>query len=309
MGVSVLRRLRRLHGYSLKRRIIPHSLRAGILRRVLRHRLGLIGFILVIILVVMAIAPGLFTSWSPVQGDQAQGLLAPGQATPDGVHWMGTDPLGRDIWARVVYGARISLGTAALVTLLAAALGFFVGLLAGSTGGVIDSILMRLADIQLAFPALLLAIALVALLGPGLQNVVPTLIVLGWAQYARIIRGVVLSLREREYVIASRALGARSSHILFRHLAPNALPTCLVLASLHFGRIIIIESSLSFLGLGALPPTPTWGGMLADGRNYMFVAWWMTTFPGLAIFTATLGVNLLGEALREILDPRLSRSL
>ena len=189
--------------------------------------------------------------------------------------------------------------------LISGVLGMVIGLVAGYFGGRVDDFLMRLADIQLAFPFILLAIAVIGVLGPSLRNIIIVIGVSSWVVYARVVRGEVLSIREREYVHAAIALGSRNGRVLWSHVLPNTFTPWLVVATLDMARVIVIESALSFLGLGVQPPTPTWGGMLADGRVYLSTAWWLATFPGLAILVTVLGINLLGDGLRDTLDPRL----
>ena len=188
---------------------------------------------------------------------------------------------------------------------IAGTLGLVIGLVSGYFGGWVDDLFMRLADIQLAFPFILLALAVIGVLGPSLGNIIAVVGVSGWVVYARIVRGEVLSLREREFVQAARAVGSPAARVIVRHVVPNAFTPWLVIATLDMARVIIVESALSFLGLGVPPPTPTWGAMLADGRVYMSTAWWLATFPGLAILVTVLGINLLGDGLRDTLDPRL----
>ena len=220
-------------------------------------------------------------------------------------HPLGTDPLGRDVLSRILYGARTSLAVAGAAVLLAAALGIFLGLLSGYAGSWVDALIMRLADIQLSFPYLLLAIAVMALLKPSLVNLIIVLVLRSWVVYARLIRVVTLSAREREFVTAARALGGGGARIVLRHIAPNAVGPAIVVSSFQLAELIIVESSLSFLGLGVQPPTPSWGGMVSDGREYVSSAWWLSAFPGLAIVLTVLGANLFGDALRRALDPRL----
>jgi peptide/nickel transport system permease protein len=220
-------------------------------------------------------------------------------------HPLGTDHLGRDILSRILYGGRISLGVGLSAVTLSALIGVTLGLLAGFYGGRTDAVIMRVADVFLAIPYILLAMGVVFALGPSLLNVILVMAVTRWVQFARIVRADVLSIREREFVSGARARGNRSLRLLFHHVLPNALTPIIVVATLELAFMIIYESALSFLGLGVQPPTPTWGWMLADGRNYVASAWWLATFPGLAIMLTVLAVNLLGDWLRDTLDPRL----
>jgi peptide/nickel transport system permease protein len=220
-------------------------------------------------------------------------------------HPLGTDHLGRDILSRILYGGRISLGVGLSAVTLSGLIGVILGLLAGFHGGRTDAFIMRVVDVFLAIPYILLAMGVVFALGPSLLNVILVMAVTRWVQFARIVRADVLSIREREFVSGARARGNRSVRLLLRHVLPNALTPIIVVATLELAFMIIYESALSFLGLGVQPPTPTWGWMLADGRNYVATAWWLATFPGLAIMLTVLAVNLLGDWLRDTLDPRL----
>jgi peptide/nickel transport system permease protein len=222
-------------------------------------------------------------------------------------HPLGTDHLGRDVYSRLIYGAQMSLAISVLAAFLGAVVGVAAGLVAGYRGGPVDAIIMRLADLNLAFPLILLALAVVALLGANLKNLVIVMSITTWMIYARVVRGLSLGLREREFVQAARALGAHDARIIARHVLPNVLAPVMVIWTLEVARIILMESALSFLGLGVPPPTPTWGRMLAEGRDYLTVAGWIAVFPGLAILLTVLGINLLGDGLRDLLDPRLRR--
>jgi len=223
----------------------------------------------------------------------------------DWSHPLGTDALGRDVLTRILYGARTSLGVAGVAVLVAATVGILLGLAAGYAGSWADALIMRLADVQLSFPYLLLAIAVMAFLKPSLVNLVIVLVLRSWVVYARLIRVVTLSARERDFVVAARALGGGGARIVFRHIAPNVVGPAIVVSTFQIAELIIVESSLSFLGLGVQPPTPSWGGMVSEGRDYVSSAWWLSALPGLAIVVTVLGANLSGDALRRSLDPRL----
>jgi peptide/nickel transport system permease protein len=275
-------------------------------RRLARRRTSLFGLVVVAVVVLTALAAAFVTPFDPVEQNIGERLKAPLTRDADGrVHLLGTDHLGRDILARIVFGARPALLVGFAAVAISGVLGMLSGLVAGYFGGRVDDVLMRLADIQLAFPFILLAIAVIGVLGPSLTTIICVIGVSSWVVYARIVRGAALSLREREFVQAAQALGSRDGRILLRHVLPNVFTPWLVVATLDMARVIVIESALSFLGLGVQPPTPTWGGMLADGRVYISTAWWLATFPGLAILITVLGINLFGDGLRDTLDPRL----
>jgi len=277
------------------------------LRRLARRRTALFGLVVVALVLVAALGAPWLVAWDPIEQDITHRLAPPGSQDPAGrVHVLGTDHLGRDILARIVFGARPALMVGFAAVAISGLLGMGVGLLSGYFGGRVDDVFMRLADIQLAFPFILLAIAVIGVLGPSLPVIIVVIGVSSWVVYARIVRSSVLSLREREFVQAALALGSRDGRVLLRHILPNALTPWLVVATLDMARVIVIESALSFLGLGVQPPTPTWGGMLADGRVYISTAWWLATFPGLAILFTVLGINLFGDGLRDTLDPRLN---
>jgi len=275
-------------------------------RRLARRRTALFGLLVVGAVLVAALGAPWLTSFDPTEQDITNRLKAPGWPDPSGrIHPLGTDHLGRDLLARVVFGARPALMVGFAAVAISGLLGLVVGLVSGYFGGRTDDVFMRLADIQLAFPFILLAIAVIGVLGPSLPVIIVVIGVSSWVVYARVVRGSALSLREREFVQAAQALGSRDGRILVRHVLPNVLTPWLVVATLDMARVIVIESALSFLGLGVQPPTPTWGGMLADGRVYISTAWWLATFPGLAILVTVLGINLFGDGLRDTLDPRL----
>lgn len=281
-------------------------------RRVFRrlvHRPGAaIAIFLLASFLVLAIAAPHVSPRSPAQQELDARLIPPGGMSRLGGHWLGTDHLGRDILARVIYGTRVSLlvGTGAVV--LGATVGILLGSIAGFGGGWRDSVIMRIVDVQLAIPMVLVAIGWAAFVRPSLMSVTIMIALWGWAKYARVSRGAVLVLREQEFVLAAAALGATRTRLIIRHVLPNLLPIVLVLATLEVGRAILLESTLSFLGLGLQPPTVSWGVMLDDAKDYLEVAWWGAVFPGLAISLFVLSANLLGDALRDALDPRLRRS-
>ena len=219
-------------------------------------------------------------------------------------HWLGTDKLGRDILSRIIYGGRISLLVGITTVALSLAIGIVIGSLSGYFGGWIDQMLMRLVDILMAFPGILLAIAFTAVLGPGLDHVILALCLIGWTSYARLVRGEILSLRERDFIQAARSLGCRPKRIILRHLLPNLLPPLLIQSTFGLAAAIVAEGSLSFLGLGVEPPTPSWGAMLNDGRQFLLVAPHITTYPGLGLMISVLALNLIGDALQDRLDRR-----
>ena len=272
-----------------------------------KSRTGLVGFILLAFFVLVAI----FAPWlglpSPIRGDLVARLAPPTWTSlfSPGVHPLGTDEVGRDILSRIVHGSRLTLTIAATAVILGGIVGTFLGIVAGFYGGVVDRILMRLVDIQLALPLMLLALLVVAALGPSFSNLVIVLALTSWIRYARIIRGQVLALREREFVQSAHAIGASTMRIMLRHILPNVLTPALVVATLELARIIIMDAALSFLGLGIQPPNPSWGRMLADGRVYISTAWWIVTFPGVTILLTVLSVNLVGDWLRDYFDPKL----
>ena len=259
--------------------------------------------------VVAAFAPALAPS-DPVKNRLLDRLTPPMWAQGGSPrHPLGTDTLGRDVLSRLLHGARISLTVGLAAVLVAGVVGVGLGLVAGYRGGWADDLLMRLGDIQLAFPVLLLGVAVIAVLGASLVNMIFVLGASGWVTYARIARGETLSLKERDFVAAARALGAPARHVVVRHLLPNVLPSLMVVATFSVARTIIAEASLSFLGLGLPPPAPSWGAMLDEGRNYVTTGWWLALFPGLAILLLVLAINLCGDWLRDALDPRMEKGI
>lgn len=283
------------------------------LRRLTRslrtNPVALISLVLLVAILVIAIAAPSLAPFDPT----AQSLrlrLRPPSWLPGGEpgYLLGTDPLGRDMLSRILYGARVSILVGVLAVLIQTVIGVGVGLVSGFYGGAIDNVVMRIADVQQAIPFLVLVVAVAAVVGPSFLNTVLILGVTGWVTYGRVVRAQVLSLMQLEYVTASRALGGKDARIMLRHLLPNLVASITVVATLTISAMILIEASLSFLGLGVPPPTPTWGGMVADGRNYLVTAWWVSVFPGLAIFVTVLVINLVGDWLREALDPTLRSS-
>ena len=278
------------------------STRPSVFRALLGNRTGMAGLLIVSAVALVAIAAPLLSLDDPTRVDALRRLSPPSAATP-----FGTDNLGRDILSRLIWGARLSLGTAGLAALLILTIGVGLGMIAGFYGGVLDDLLMRVVDVLLAFPALILALAIAGVLGPSITSVMIGIVAVAWADYARVMRGQVLAARERQYVEAARAIGVPDLRILARHLLPNVLPPILVLASLEMGGLILAISGLSFLGLGAQPPTPEWGAMLNDGRAFIAAAPQLMIYPGLAISIVVVGFNLLGDGLRDAFDPHLRR--
>jgi peptide/nickel transport system permease protein len=277
----------------------------GVVGLLLRNRFATFGMLLYVLFVLVAVAAPLLAPADPNAQILAERLKPPTFLDPSSGHVLGADNLGRDIWSRVMFGARVSITVGLATVTVCAVLGSVLGAIAGYARGRVDAALMLALDIWMAFPPLVLAIALSAAFGTGLLNLILALALTGWVSYCRVVRGEVLALREREFVLAARVVGASGARVVARHLVPNVLAPVLVLATLELGTVIISEAALSFLGLGVGASVPTWGGMLNDGRQFLRQAWWPATFPGLAISALVLSVNLLGDGLRDVLDPRL----
>ena len=264
-----------------------------------RAPLTLMGMATALAVVVVALMAPVLAPYSPSQPNPAQRLQPPSL-----VHPMGTDELGRDILSRVIWGARASVGAGVLVTVIAAAVGLLIGSAVGYLGGWVDALVMRIMDIILSFPSLVLAMALAAALGPSFTSAMLAVAFVRTPLYTRLARGQALSLRERDFVRAARTFGSSNAWIILRHILPDTVPTIVVQATLGIGEAVLIASSLSFIGLGAQPPMAEWGAMVATGRRFLLEQWWLATFPGLAIFITTIAFNLAGDGLRDLLDPR-----
>jgi peptide/nickel transport system permease protein len=264
------------------------------------NRLAVIGMLIILGLVVLAVFAPLLAPHSPYIGDLAKSRLLPSSAT----HWLGTDDQGRDILSRLIYGSRLTLQVVLLVAIIAAPLGLLVGTVAGYAGGWVDAVLMRITDIFLAFPKLVLALAFVAALGPGIGNAIIAIAITSWPPYARIARAETLTVRNSDYISAVRLMGASPWRIVLRHIMPLCISSLIVRVTLDMAGIILTAAGLGFLGLGAQPPLPEWGAMIASGRRFILDQWWVAAMPGFAILIVSLGFNLLGDGLRDALDPR-----
>jgi peptide/nickel transport system permease protein len=283
-------------------RVRASSLWRDAIRRLVRNRGALAGLAILALLALMAIAAPLVAPYDPNAIAPVSNLAAPSAA-----HLFGTDQFGRDVLSRIMFGARLSFEVGFIAVSLAMACGVVLGLIAGYFGHTVDAVIMVLIDIMLAFPGILLALAIIAILGPSLYNLMIAVGIAGIPAYTRLVRGTTLAAKQQSYVEAARVSGAKDAAIMFRHIFPNILSPVIVLATLGIGSAILIGASLSFLGLGAKPPTPEWGAMLSAGRNYLSIAWWITLFPGLAIMVTVLSINMVGDGLRDALDPRLKR--
>ncbi len=266
------------------------------------NRFAVAGGIIVLVLFVIAFLAPYVTPYRPTTIDAYHVLLP-----PSSLHWMGTDELGRDVFTRVVYGARISLLVGFVAVGIYIIIGTLIGLVSGFYGRWVDSVLMRFVDIMLCFPTFFLILAVIAMIGPSIWLIMVVIGVTNWMGVARLVRAEVLSIRERDYILAARAIGASDLRIIFRHILPNAMGPVLVAATLGVAGAILTESALSFLGIGVQPPTPSWGNILTSGKDYIEFAWWLSLYPGLAILVTVLAYNLLGEGIRDAIDPRLHR--
>jgi len=264
---------------------------------------ALYGGVVVCVLFLLSIFAPYLTPFSPDDLDAYHVLLP-----PSAEHWLGTDELGRDVLTRIIYGARVSLKVGFVAVGIAAFIGTVAGLCAGYYGGWVDQVIMRFVDIMLCFPTFFLMLAVIAMLEPSIWYIMIIIGLTGWMGVARLVRAEVLSLRERDFILAARAIGASDRRIIFRHILPNALSPVIVAATLGVAGAILTESALSFLGIGVQPPTPSWGNMLTSGKDYLEFAWWLSLFPGLAILITVIAYNLVGEGLRDALDPRISRT-
>ncbi|MBZ9671246.1 nickel transporter permease [Mesorhizobium sp. ES1-3] len=269
-------------------------------RRFSANRLAFVGLLIIIALLLVAALAGVLAPYSPTFGDLKNARLL----APSGQHWFGTDDLGRDIYSRILYGSRWTLYVVVLVAIIAAPIGLLVGAVAGYAGGWTDAILMRITDIFLAFPKLVLALAFVAALGPGIENAVLAIAITSWPPYARIARAETLTVRNSDYIKAVQLMGASPFRIVLRHIMPLCISSLIVRVTLDMAGIILTAAGLGFLGLGAQPPLPEWGTMIASGRRFILDQWWVAGAPGFAILIVSLGFNLLGDGLRDALDPR-----
>jgi peptide/nickel transport system permease protein len=278
------------------------SMGALLWQRFRRNRFAVAGLVIVILLFLVSFLASFISPYGPDHLDLYHVLMPPSTA-----HWFGTDELGRDVFTRVVHGARISLKVGFVSMGIAICVGAVAGLVTGYYGGLLDAVVMRFVDVMLCFPTIMLILAVIALLEPSIWYIMIIIGLTGWMGVARLVRSEVLSLREREFVLAARALGASDRRIIFRHILPNALSSLLVAGTLGVAGAILTESTLSYLGLGVQPPTPSWGNILTAGKEYLEFAWWLSLFPGLAIMVTVLSYYLLGEGIRDALDPRMDR--
>ena len=288
-------RFRREHQWQIRELLLTLKLLG-------RNASAVAGCIIIAAMVFMAVFASLLSPYDPIRISLAERLRP-----PSAVHFFGTDELGRDILSRIMHGARISLRIGVLVVLIAGGLGAIIGAISGYVGQRVDNLIMRVMDVVLSFPPLVLALALAAALGPDLNNAILAVSFVMIPKFARLVRGEALAVKERQFIAAARAAGAKGLWIILHHILPNCLASVIVLATLVLGEAILIAASLSFIGLGAQPPTPEWGAMVSVGRKFLMDQWWYATFPGLFILVTVIGFNILGDALRDILDPRIRR--
>jgi peptide/nickel transport system permease protein len=319
-GATVLLEQEQLDEASRPASRSSRTARGDLWRTLRRAKLGMAGMVILLLIAVASITSPIIAPHDPIQGDLAASRICPAFTTCPNLggsfartaasvgtmkYPLGTDSNGRDVFSRILYAGQISLLVGVTAVVIGGTIGVVAGLISGYYGGAIDSVIMRIADVQLAFPFILLAIAIVAVLGGGLLNVIVVLGIGSWVPYARIVRGQVFSAKNQEYVLAARTIGAQDTLVLFRHILPNVTTPAIIVATFGVAAAIIGEATLSFLGVGIQPPTPTWGNMLADGRAYVGSAWWLATFPGVAIMLTVLSINVIGDWLRDYLDPRL----
>lgn len=270
-----------------------------LLRRIAKHNLALVGLIILVPMFLCAIFAPIISPHDPVEPDLKNILVGPSWSHP-----FGTDTLGRDVFSRIIYGSRISLLVGFVSVGIATLIGILIGAVSGYTGGIVDEIIMRFVDLMMCFPTFFLILAVIALLEPSIWNIMIVIGLTTWMGIARLVRAEILAIKNKEYVLAARAMGFSKCRIIFNHVLPNALSPVYVVATLGIGGAILIESALSFLGIGVQPPTPSWGNILTQAKDNIEVAWWLSLYPGLAIFFTVMGYNLLGEGLRDVFDPR-----
>jgi len=271
----------------------------ALLRKLLRNRLTAVGIAVIVLLVLLALLAPWLAPTDPLRQDLSRALLPPG---PD--HWFGTDEFGRDVLSRLLHGTRITLFVVVLVTVIVGPLGMAVGVVAGYFGGRVDAVLMRITDVVLSFPSLILALAFVAALGPGLDHAVLAIALTAWPPIARLARAEALTLREADFIVVAQLQGASNTRVLFKHLVPLCLPSVMVRLTMNMASVVLTAAGLGFLGLGAQPPLPEWGAMISEGRRYMLDSWWLVAAPGAAILAVSMAFNLLGDGLNDALDPR-----
>lgn len=282
--------------------------RRRILRRLTRDWVIMAGLLFLALVAFAALIPGVIAPYDPLDQSLRDRVQPPLSEGAEGRHWLGTDALGRDVFSRVIFGARVSMLVGLASVCIAGLLGLLLGLISGYYGGLVDDVIGWLTNVQMSFPFILLAIAVVAVLGAGLRNLIIVLGITTWVVYGRVVRGQVLALRDREFIESARVLGARDWYILVRHILPNLMTPLIIISTFEVARIIIAEASLSFLGLGAGGNSISWGTMMADGRQDLATSWWISTMPGIAIMLTVLAINLIGDWLRDELDPRVVKA-